>query len=79
MVLRTKLADIMVDIADRKLSFDLAGTHRFIQQKNRRTGGILGKCLVDSDSYLRTGSNSALNQMLGEYFINKRLSQSSSP
>jgi hypothetical protein len=79
MVLRTKLADIMVDIADRKLSFDLTGPHQFIQQKNRRTGSILGKCLVDSDSYLRTGSKPALNQMLSEYLINKRLSQSSSP
>ncbi|MBA7696854.1 hypothetical protein ES703_105507 [subsurface metagenome] len=69
MVLRAELTHIMVDIADRKLRFDFSHAHRFKQQKRRRTGGVLGECLVDTNADIPADLQLPINKMVTQDFV----------
>ncbi len=65
-VFKTDLDGIVVDIADRQLSFHLRDVHGFKLQIGHGARGVLGEGLVDANADFPARREDAVNQMIGE-------------
>jgi len=79
MVLRPEADHIVVNVADRQIGFNVTGPHGFVQQKRRRSRGVLRKGLVNTNPNLLAGGKLALNKVPAKYLISKCLSQFCTP
>ena len=68
-IFRPELGQVMVDVTDRQFRLDAPDTHRFEQQKCRRTRRILCQGLVDPNPDGGSGLQFAFHQVFSKYFI----------